>query len=89
MSKKNTANTDVYSSVTDETLTRADVQVGKTYRNNNTIWVYEVKDSGRWIPAITQTFRTRKDARTYVTPLRDAGLNVRIAQYSVTGVDRF
>lgn len=82
---KNTVNF----SINNETLTRADVQVGKTYRNNNKIWIYEVKDGGRWIPAVTQIFRTRKDARTSVTTLRDAGLNVRIAKYAVTGFDRF
>ena len=60
---------------------------GRRYKGN--LWVYEVKDNGRWVPDGTGVFFTRDEARVGVTSLRNAGLNVRIAKYSVNNFDRF
>lgn len=59
----------------------------RRYKGN--IWVYEVQDDGRWVPDGNNIFFTRDEAREFVMPLRTAGLNVRIAKYSMVGQDRF
>jgi hypothetical protein len=60
---------------------------GRRYKGN--IWVYEVKDDGRWIPDGSNIFFTRDEAREFVMPLRATGLDVRIAKYEMVGQDRF
>lgn len=100
MSKKNTKttttktqNVDVFDYVTsqDALFTKENVEAfregNRRYKGN--LWVYEVKDGGRWVPDGTGIFFTRDEAREGVTALRDAGLNVRIAKYSVSNFDRF
>lgn len=72
-----------------EDVASADAQMGLEYRNNGKLWVYEVQKDARWVPTVTQTFRTRREARDYVVPLREAGLRVRIAQYERASFDRF
>lgn len=72
-----------------EDVARADATAGLEYRDNGKLWVYEVQKDDRWVPTVTQTFRTRREARNYVAPLREAGLNVRIARYARTAFDRF
>lgn len=83
--------TPTYSTGQDVLTTKESVSAfregGRRYKGN--LWVYEVKSNGRWVPDGAGVFFTRDEARENVTSLRNAGLDVRIAKYSVTNFDRF
>jgi hypothetical protein len=85
MAKKNV----IVGEFTNEIVAKADVNVGLEHRDNGKLWVFEVLNGNRWVPTVTQTFRTRREARDYVTPLRNSGMRVRIAQYERATFDRF